>query len=250
MSINIDFENDFNNEILNEINKIYNPVENDKEIIIDINKLDFFNNEIKIFKNLGIIRYDTNELNKIKYDIFRKYIKREPIHLIEASDIRKLITILKEKDINYKDLLLKFNILGFNHLKIDDDYLFVGNNELQIRAYIMFFGKSLYDKLRNSNITNRININNYKVSNGYLIVNNGEKKIKLANLEEIIIDRIRYNENTYISDFTNNSQNPIAVIKKLRKKLKNNGIINFKISTKRDKFSGDTRIILNIKKDT
>jgi hypothetical protein len=52
MSINIDFENDFNNEILNEINKIYNPVENDKEIIIDINKLDFFNNEIKIFKNL------------------------------------------------------------------------------------------------------------------------------------------------------------------------------------------------------
>jgi hypothetical protein len=114
----------------------------------------------------------------------------------------------------------------------------------------MFFWKSLYDKLRNSNITNRININNYKVSNWYLIVNNWEKKIKLANLEEIIIDRIRYNENTYISDFTNNSQNPIAVIKKLRKKLKNNWIINFKISTKRDKFSWDTRIILNIKKDT
>lgn len=152
MGIEIDFDSKFDNEVLNEINKKYNIWDtNDNSvnnIIINLFEFRFFRKEIQIFKTLKIIDKDTNKLNIVKYNIFRKFIKKETIYWIRWDEIKRGISRLRQKDYDYKLILYLLPEYWFeaNKITTNADYQFENNNELQIFALLLVFWKDFYDK--------------------------------------------------------------------------------------------------------
>jgi len=146
MAIYIDFDKDFNNTILVEINRLLEK-KDDINIDLDDFKELWFENEILNLKKLNIIDYKTNKLNNVKYEIFRKYIKSEPIDWIKASDIKQCIEKLEKEKKNYKEILISLKEYWFDIKEVKKDYIFNNNNTIQIRALIIIFWKELYNKL-------------------------------------------------------------------------------------------------------
>lgn len=150
MSISIDLDN-FDNEILNKINNEYwikDTDDNSKnDLIIDIAMLSLYTNELEKFYRFLIIDKETKKLNIVKYNIFRKYIKREDINWVDAIDIQNFIKDLKYRWIDHKYIYWKLDKFWFDISKLTYDYEFSNSNELQIISYIILYWRELLNKL-------------------------------------------------------------------------------------------------------
>lgn len=242
MGIKINFDENFDNEILNKINEkysIWDTNDNSKDnIIINLNEFNFFKNELDIFLKLKIIDRQTNILNIVRYNIFRKFIKKETIDWISWDDIRKEIKELEKIHNDYKLVLYLLSQYGFEENKItqNQDYQFYNNNELQIFTLLLIYWKGLFNKINERNNENinfntqnwevyqnwnllwviTLNTMEYKFFN-YLYKNKWIAKTHQEIFDEIKKDRTEKLINNYLTDVKRRLPEEIRVIIKAPK---------------------------------
>ena len=100
-----------------------------KKINFDIDlELDFFSrysNEKELFIDYEIIIW--NKINFVRYDIFRKFKRRDPVDNISYTEIKKLFKEFNNAEFHTKQILYDLNFIS----SIDRNFVFdISNDEL------------------------------------------------------------------------------------------------------------------------
>lgn len=184
----------------------------------------------------------------------KKIFKEKATELLESEIDIKWYTIPQSK----KDILEKIKKLDEKYWTNWKDVLVENDKKYKYFKYTLIL-LHLEDKIHitkyySSNKEFKVNIlkskeiiaKSYDVKEWSLIINNWETTIPLWNLEELIMDEIKYSDDWSVLGSYFNSKNPTASVKKIRKKLEDAWVINFKIPTKRDRYSWDITISVKI----
>jgi len=179
-----------------------------KKINFDIDlELDFFSrysNEKELFIDYEIIIW--NKINFVRYDIFRKFKRRDPVDNISYTEIKKLFKEFNNAEFHTKQILYDLNFIS----SIDRNFVFdISNDELWLYSIILFFWHKWYEKLKsfiNTDISSTLNCiesNVIKIKSGniYLHLNRISKNIIFSKTEVITANSTIWNINLSQSDF-------------------------------------------------
>lgn len=252
--MNIDI-NDWYLWVISAIWRLYeDEISNDKEIIVDFESdtLFWFEEDLKWLRNLWIINRD-NILNNKRFTLTKGYLDRDlKIENLNFDDIKELLKKIKEQVKDWKWLYRFFK--DKMNIKIPDEIRFHNCKDLDILSIVSHYWLDMINKAIWNSINNKkIVVKNYYIGENELIINDWERKITLWNTESLILDKIIKSsirwEKLYIENLTNNSANPEAVIKKIKRKIKDSNIEWLYISIRRNRYRDEKQILL-LTKDT